>query len=204
MIHEFVDAMDLREQQWFCDAWHLCARRNQRPKLSNWRTWLLLGGRGSGKTRTGAEWIKGLIAKNGLYSGDAAGRVALVGSSYAEVRDVMIEGESGLLQIYTRTDRPTWLSSRRRLEWSDGTVGLAFSSADPEQLRGNQFGAAWCDAKTIWGSLLAVCAALASTIGISVDEVTQQGIADALVQLIGAFGALTAIYGRITATDVIS
>jgi len=150
MIHEFVDAMDLREQQWFCDAWHLCARRNQRPKLSNWRTWLLLGGRGSGKTRTGAEWIKGLIAKNGLYSGDAAGRVALVGSSYAEVRDVMIEGESGLLQIYTRTDRPTWLSSRRRLEWSDGTVGLAFSSADPEQLRGNQFGAAWCDEFAKW------------------------------------------------------
>jgi len=63
---------------------------------------------------------------------------------------------------------------------------------------------AWFQSKTIWGSLLAVCAALASTIGISVDEVTQQGIADALVQLIGAFGALTAIYGRITATDVIS
>ncbi|MFK5980887.1 MAG: terminase family protein, partial [Rhizobiaceae bacterium] len=128
---------------WLDRAWHLQARTNQRPELGDWRTWLLLGGRGSGKTRTGAEWIKAIVAGSILFPGDGAGRIALVGGSFADVRDVMIEGESGLLAIHDKGDRPNWLSSKRQLEWSNGTIGYAFSSEDPEQLRGSQFGAAW-------------------------------------------------------------
>jgi len=115
----------------------------------------------------------------------------------------MIEGESGLLAIHEKETRPNWVSSKRQLEWPNGTIGYAFSSEDPEQLRGSQFGAAWCDAKTIWGALVAVTAAIGGTLGISIDEDAQQNIAGAIVQLTGAAGALFAIYGRLTAVDVI-
>ena len=149
-ITEFIGSLEIDDLQWLDRAWHLQARRNQRPELSDWRTWLLLGGRGSGKTRTGAEWIKAIVAGNKLFPGDGAGRIALVGGSFADVRDVMIEGESGLLAIHDKADRPKWLSSKRQLEWPNGTIGYAFSSEDPEQLRGSQFGAAWCDELAKW------------------------------------------------------
>ena len=149
-INEFIDCLDLDELLWLDNAWHLQARLNQRPQLSNWRTWLLLGGRGSGKTRAGAEWIKAIVAGSKLFVGDGAGRIALVGGSFADVRDVMIEGESGLLAIHDKFSRPNWISSKRQLEWPNGTIGYAFSSEDPEQLRGSQFGAAWCDELAKW------------------------------------------------------
>lgn len=202
-ITEFTDSLDIDDLRRLDKAWHLQGRENQLPELSDWRTWLLLGGRGAGKTRAGAEWIRAVVARSKLLPGDAAGRIALVGGSFADVRDVMIEGDSGLLAIHDKADRPNWVSSKRQLEWPNGTIGYAFSSEDPEQLRGSQFGAAWCDAKTIWGALLAVAAAVASAFGISIDENSQQGIADALIQLAGAGGALLAIYGRLTATDII-
>lgn len=149
-IADFIDLLDVEELLWLDRAWHLQARRNQRPELSDWRTWILLGGRGSGKTRAGAEWIKAVAANSKLFAGDSGGRIALVGGSFADVRDVMIEGESGLLAIHDKANRPNWLSSKRQLEWPNGTIGYAFSSEDPEQLRGSQFGAAWCDELAKW------------------------------------------------------
>ncbi len=125
--------------------WPVWSRLKQRPPISDWRTWLVLGGRGAGKTRTGAEWLKGIALADPHFKGDAAGRIALVGQSYDDARDVMVEGESGILAIHKRADRPLWLSSRRELIWPNGTVGKIFSSSDPEGLRGSQFGAAWCD-----------------------------------------------------------
>jgi len=150
MVSDFVEQLNPDERTWLDEAWHIQTRRNQRPKLSDWRTWLLLGGRGAGKTRTGAEWLKGVVTGNRLFVGDSGGRIALGGSSFADVRDVMIEGESGLLAIHPKRDRPVWHSSKRKLEWPNGTIGLAFSSADPEQLRGNQFGVAWSDEIAKW------------------------------------------------------
>jgi len=130
--------------------WPVWSRLKQRPPMSDWRTWLVLGGRGAGKTRTGAEWLKAIALADPHFAGDAAGQLALVGQSYDDARDVMVEGESGLLALHTRADRPAWFSSRRELVWPNGTRAKVFSSSDPEGLRGSQFGAAWCDELCKW------------------------------------------------------
>lgn len=112
-----------------------------------------MGGRGAGKTRTGAEWIKGVALADPHYRGSSGGRIALVGTSYDDMRDVMVEGESGLLAAHSKADRPQWISSRKELIWSNGTIGKLFSSANPEGLRGSQFGASWCDEICKWSNL---------------------------------------------------
>jgi phage terminase large subunit-like protein len=109
-----------------------------------WTTWLLLGGRGAGTTRAGAEWARRLAAT------DPRARIALVGETEHDVREVMIEGVSGLLAVHRGADRPTWIPSRRRVEWKNGATAQAFSADDPESLRGPQFTAAWCDEIGKW------------------------------------------------------
>ena len=103
------------------------------------RTWLILAGRGFGKTRTGAEtirqWVSSRIAK----------RIALVGATETEVRDVMIEGESGLLAVHPDKERPVFEPSKRRLSWPNGAIATIFTAENYEQLRGPQFDAAWVD-----------------------------------------------------------
>ncbi len=117
------------------------------PRAANgedWKTWLLIGGRGAGKTRAGAQWVRSLaLARPGS-------RIALVGETFADVRDVMIEGESGLLAIHAGIERPLWQPSRRRLEWKNGAIAQVFSAEDPESLRGPQFSAAWADELAKW------------------------------------------------------
>ena len=200
----FLDDLDENALEHLKNDWPLWARLKQRPPISNWRTWLMLGGRGAGKTRTGAEWLKGVALADPHYPGSSGGRVALVGTSFDDMRDVMVEGESGLLAIHQKSERPQWISSRKELIWNNGTVGKLFSSANPEGLRGNQFGAVWADAKTVWGALLAVVASLVGALGISIDTAAQSDIADAMIQFIGAVGAMIAIYGRLSATEIIS
>jgi phage terminase large subunit-like protein len=124
------------------------------PALANngraWTTWLMLGGRGAGKTRLGAEWVRALVHGTPPYADRGYRRIALVGESMLDARAVMIEGESGLLRISPRAERPLWIASRRRLEWSNGAVAELFSSEDPDSLRGPQFDAAWCDELAKW------------------------------------------------------
>ena len=114
-------------------------------------TWLVTGGRGAGKTRLGAEWVQAQV--RGLPPFTEAGnrrlRIALVGETLADVREVMIEGPSGILAI-ARGNRPRFEPSRRRLVWGEGAVAQMFSSEDPESLRGPQFDAAWCDELGKW------------------------------------------------------
>lgn len=200
----FLNEIDESSLETLKRDWPLWARLKQRPPLCDWRTWLILGGRGAGKTRTGAEWLKGVALADPHYPGNSGGRVALVGASYDDMRDVMVEGESGLLAIHKKSERPQWVSSRKELIWQNGTIGKLFSAINPEGLRGNQFGAVWSDAKTIWGALLAVGASLMGALGVSIDTASQSDLADAMIQLIGAIGAMTAIYGRLSATDIIS
>ncbi len=118
----------------------------QKPPAGRaWRNWLMLGGRGAGKTRAGAEWARFAALRGGL------GRVALVGPTLGDVREVMIEGPSGLRHLGGREqDRPEYNVSRRRLEWPNGAVGLVFSAEDADSLRGPQFDGAWCDEVAIW------------------------------------------------------
>ncbi|WP_290988944.1 terminase family protein [Hyphomicrobium sp.] len=112
--------------------------------IKSWRVWLLLGGRGSGKTRAGAEWVRS-IAGN-----DKQARIALVGKTLGDVRNVMIEGQSGLLAIHPAHERPEFEPSKRRLTWPNGAVAELFSADEAEALRGPQFTAAWCDELAKW------------------------------------------------------
>lgn len=122
------------------------ARESQRPPRGDWRNWLLLGGRGAGKTRAGAEWMNFSIHCGGY------GRGALVGSSFAEVREVMIDGPSGLRAITPPfgLEPPRYEATRHRLLYSNGAEVHVFSAAQPESLRGPQFEAVWCDELAAW------------------------------------------------------
>ncbi|MEM9740483.1 MAG: terminase family protein [Pseudomonadota bacterium] len=122
------------------------ARDSQRPPPGDWRNWLFLGGRGSGKTRAGAEWLCFAARFGGV------GRLALVGSSLAEVRDVMIEGPSGIRAVALPPGESllTYEVTRRRIVFPNGAEVFAFSAGEPESLRGPQFGAAWCDELAAW------------------------------------------------------
>ncbi|MET0313341.1 MAG: terminase family protein [Hansschlegelia sp.] len=130
--------------------WQAWAREDQLPPGGDWTTWLLLGGRGAGKTRAGAEWVRAAALGLGGFAGRPAGRIALVAETYADLREVMVDGVSGLLSVHPRWERPSWEASRRRLVWSNGAIAQGFSAEDPEALRGPQFDAAWSDEIGKW------------------------------------------------------
>ena len=110
----------------------------------------MLGGRGAGKTRTGAEWVRGIVQAEPGFDEPGIGRIALVGETFANARDVMVEGPSGILEVHARGERPVWSPSLRKLEWPNGAVAHGFSAEDPDALRGPQFEAAWCDELAKW------------------------------------------------------
>ncbi|WP_240811634.1 terminase large subunit domain-containing protein [Brevundimonas sp. M20] len=117
------------------------------PNGEPWRTWLFLGGRGAGKTQAGAEWLADQAEALG-----AGGRLALIGPTLHDVREVMIEGVSGIRSLprWTAKTRPVFESSRRRLKFANGCIAYAFSAEDPDSLRGPQFSAAWADEFCAW------------------------------------------------------
>ena len=127
--------------------WEHRARDEQKPPPGDWRTWLLMGGRGSGKTRAGAEWVHRVACDAG--GSGAALRIALVAETLGDAREVMVDGPSGICRI-ARRSRPSFEVSRRRLVWPNGAVAHVFSSEDPESLRGPQFDLAWCDELAKW------------------------------------------------------
>ncbi|MDR3376651.1 MAG: terminase family protein, partial [Ancalomicrobiaceae bacterium] len=149
-IEAFLAGLSAIEIDVLRNDWSTWARPDQMPPPGDWTTWLLLGGRGAGKTRAGAEWVKAMALGHPPFTTAGIGRIALVGETYADVRDVMIEGVSGLLSVHRRAERPVWRTSLRRLEWANGAIAQAFSSEDPESLRGPQFGAAWSDEIAKW------------------------------------------------------
>lgn len=120
------------------------ARPEQVPPDGDWDVWMVLSGRGWGKTRTGAEWIK-----EEVESGRAR-RIALIAETAADGRDVIVEGESGILSCYPSNQGPLYESSKRRLTWPNGAVATIFNATEPDQLRGPQFDTAWCDELAKW------------------------------------------------------
>jgi phage terminase large subunit-like protein len=120
-------------------SWENQARPAQLPPAGNWRHWLILGGRGSGKTRASAEFVRARVeAGRARYA-------AIVGRTAADVRDVMVEGQSGLLAVSPDWFRPIYEPSKRRLTWPNGAVATLFSADEPDLLRGPQHDLAWCD-----------------------------------------------------------
>lgn len=123
--------------------WRFWARDDQLPPPGAWLVWLIMSGRGWGKTRTGAEWVRQRVA-------EGFERIALVGRTPADYRDVMIEGESGILACCTKAERPQWQPTRRQLKWPNGARSLCFTAEEPEQLRGPQHQRLWGDEFAKW------------------------------------------------------
>lgn len=125
------------------EAWGFWRRDNQLPPTEDWRVWLVMAGRGFGKTRMGAEWVSEVAIAN------PGARIALIGATLTEARSVMVEGESGLMNL-TGNERLTWEPSLRKLTWPNGSVATLYSAAEPESLRGPQHDFAWADEIAKW------------------------------------------------------
>ncbi|MEP6356549.1 MAG: terminase family protein [Hyphomicrobiales bacterium] len=130
--------------------WPIWAREDQLPPLGDRLVWLIMGGRGAGKTRAGAEWVRGMALGKPPFCGRSVGRIALIGETLGDVRDVMIEGESGILRIHPKSERPEWKKTKGQLEWKNGAIAQIFSAEDPDSLRGPQFDVAWSDELCKW------------------------------------------------------
>ncbi|MBA8876693.1 phage terminase large subunit-like protein [Phyllobacterium myrsinacearum] len=144
-----IDNLSPLQIQALTREWMFQGRASQQPPHKDWRTWLILGGRGSGKTRAGAEWVNSIVQGFPPFRPRKLLSIALVGETLNDVREVMIDGPSGIMAV-SRTERPRFETTRRRLVWANGATAAMFSSEDPDSLRGPQFDAAWGDELAKW------------------------------------------------------
>jgi phage terminase large subunit-like protein len=108
-------------------------------------TWLVLAGRGFGKTRTGSEWVRSIVCGSTPLAAGTHSRIALVAETAADARDVLVEGGSGLLAVHPKEFRPAYEPSKRRLTWPNGAQATLYNGTEPDQLRGPQHDAALVD-----------------------------------------------------------
>lgn len=137
----------LRALPWIFEFWAL---PHQLPPQGDWRTWVILGGRGAGKTRAGAEWVRSRVEGSRPRDPGLCRRVALVGETFDQAREVMVFGESGILACTPPDRRPVWHAGRKVLEWPNGAVAHVMSAHDPEAFRGPQFDTVWADELAKW------------------------------------------------------
>ena len=140
--HAFLATLTSAEAEALCYDWEFWARPEQLPSLDAWRVWLILAGRGWGKTRTGAEWVRQQVKHYKL--------VNMIGATTDDARDIMIEGESGILAICPPGERPEYRVTKRRLDWPNGARSLIFTADEPERLRGKQHMKLWADELAAW------------------------------------------------------
>jgi phage terminase large subunit-like protein len=141
---EVINGASPEEARKYLSDFSHWAHPNQIPPAGDWRVWLLLAGRGFGKTRSGAEFVRARV-EAGL-----ARRVALVAPTAMDARAIMVEGESGILAIGQDDERPIYEPSLHRLTWPNGAVATTFSADEPNRLRGPQHDFAWCDELAAW------------------------------------------------------
>ncbi len=132
---------------WLFEFWAL---PHQLPPGGDWKSWVIMGGRGAGKTRAGSEWVRAQVEGATPLGPGRARRVALVAETFDQGRDVMVMGDSGILACSPPDRRPVWEAGRRRLVWANGATATVFSAHEPEALRGPQFDAAWADELAKW------------------------------------------------------
>lgn len=147
---EFIAALtadQLETLPYLFDFW---AMPHQIAPRGDWRAWVILGGRGAGKTRAGAEWVRRMVEGPSPYAPGKARRVALVAETLDQAREVMVFGDSGLMSVCPPDRSPNWIAGRRLLVWPNGAEAQLFSAHDPESLRGPQFDAVWADELAKW------------------------------------------------------
>ncbi len=140
---EFVDGLSVDEINSILYSWEYWARPEQLEPDGDWTFWLVNAGRGWGKTRTGAEWIRKKV-------GQGFNRLGLIAPTAADCRDIMVEGESGILATSPPWDRPLYEPSKRRLTWDNGVMATLYSAEEPDRLRGPQHEILWCDEIGHW------------------------------------------------------
>ena len=123
---------------------------HQLPPDGDWRTWVVIGGRGAGKTRAGAEWVRSVLEGSRPAVPGELRRLAIVAETIDQAREVMVFGESGIMAVSPPKFRPEWIPGRRLLVWPNGATAQLFSAHDPESLRGPQFDAVWADELAKW------------------------------------------------------
>lgn len=146
----FLDALtraELLALPFMFDFW---AMPHQIPPVGDWRSWVIMGGRGAGKTRAGAEWVRNAVEGACPTDPGRCRRIALVGETMDQVREVMVFGDSGILACSPPDRRPLWHATRRMLIWPNGATAQVFSAHEPEALRGPQFDGAWVDELAKW------------------------------------------------------
>lgn len=141
---EFLESLTDVEAAYLHYNWDFWARPNQRTPKGRWTYWLMLAGRGFGKTRAGAEWVRGLCESK------TPKRIALIAPTLHDARAVMVEGDSGILSVCPPWARPRWEPSKRMLTWPNGSTAAIFGAEEPERLRGPQHHAVWCDELCAW------------------------------------------------------
>jgi phage terminase large subunit-like protein len=149
-VDEFLGGLSqnaLLSLPWLFEFWAL---PHQLPPRGAWKTWVIMGGRGAGKTRAGSEWVRAEVEGAGPMEPGRSKRVALIGETVDQVREVMVMGESGILACSPPDRRPEWQASKNQLVWPNGAVAQVFSAHEPEALRGPQFDAAWADELGKW------------------------------------------------------
>ena len=150
VVDEFLGGLSenaLLALPWMFEFWALS---HQLPPEGAWKTWVIMGGRGAGKTRAGAEWVRAQVEGAGPRDAGRAKRLALVAETIDQARDVMVFGESGILACSPPDRRPEWQATRKRLVWPNGAEAQVFSAHEPEALRGPQFDGAWVDELAKW------------------------------------------------------
>lgn len=150
MVREFIQSLSEAEAAHLMYEWRAWARPDQLTPAGDWSTWLILAGRGWGKTKTGAETIRGWACGSTPMGRGQYGRIALVAETAADARDVIVEGDSGILRSHPRDFRPFYEPSKRRLTWPNGAVATLYNATEPDQLRGPQHDAGWCDELAKW------------------------------------------------------
>ena len=143
-LESFIASLTPQEAIELKYLWEFWARPNQLPPNTPWTVWLCLAGRGWGKTRVGAEWVQ-----HRVDSGKAR-RIALSGRTSAEVRDIIVDGESGILNTAPPWSKPEYQTTKRRLVWPNGAIALLYSADEPDQARGGQHDTVWGDELAAW------------------------------------------------------
>ena len=143
VVKEFLDSLTDEAAALLNYDWDIFGRPDQLAPEGDWLTWLILAGRGWGKTRTGAEWVKSQV-----YAGKK--RIALIAETQKDLEQVMIEGESGLMSVFPPDQRPHYRKKPVELTFHTGAKALGYNATEPDQLRGPQFDAAWCDELAKW------------------------------------------------------
>jgi len=141
---EVLAGLDPDALQWDWSFWG--RPEQQRPQGDDWNIWMYLAGRGAGKTRTASEWVR----EEAKYTNTGQRRFALVARTAADVRDVIVEGESGIINVTPPSERPLYEPSKRRLTWPNGNTATCFTADEPDSLRGPQFTHAWGDEVAAW------------------------------------------------------